>query len=270
EILRKNHVNIPIIAKIERVEAVSNFNSILEACDGIMIARGDLGVEISLEKVPLIQKDLIKKCNRAGKPVITATEMLESMIDSVRPTRAEATDVANAIFDGTDAVMLSEETSIGKYPVQTVKMMAAIARAAEKKLPYEQNLAERRLWLERETDELISYNACQTAYSLHAAAIVAFTQSGSTAIRISHYRPNVPILALTQESKVIGKLQLYWGVRSYLTTQPASFEKFFTLAAKICRDLGIAKPGDLIIIAAGIPIGKAGSTNLLKVEKVEG
>ncbi len=267
-ILKKNNVSIPIIAKIERTEAVSAFNSILNNTEGIMIARGDLGVEIPLQKVPMIQKDLIKKCNRAGKPVITATEMLESMINKISPTRAEATDVANAIFDGTDAVMLSAETSIGKYPVQTVKMMAAIAREAEKKLPYEQILAERRLWLERETDELISYNACQTAYSLRAAAVVAYTQSGSTAIRISHYRPNVPIIALTPQSKIIGKLLLYWGVRPILTVQPSSFEQFFSLGSKVCQDSGIAQPGDLIIIAAGIPMGKTGATNLLKVERI--
>ena len=267
-ILRENGANLPIIAKIERGEAVANFNSILATCDGVMVARGDLGVEIPLEKVPLVQKELIKKCNRAGKPVITATEMLESMISSVRPTRAEATDVANAIFDGTDAIMLSAETSIGKYPVQAVKMMSGIARAAEKKLPYEQILAERRLWLERETDELISYSACQTAHSLRAAAIVAFTQSGSTAMRISRYRPSAPILALTPDSNVAGKLLLYWGVRPHLIVEPASVDELFALATRLSRELGAARPGDLIIIAAGIPIGRAGSTNMLKVERV--
>ena len=269
-ILLENDANIPIIAKIERGEAVRNFNSILAACDGIMVARGDLGVEIPLERVPLIQKEIIKKCNRAGKPVITATEMLESMIDSVRPTRAETTDVANAIFDGTDAVMLSAETSIGKYPVQSVRMMARIARAAEKKLLYEQILAERRSWLERETDELISYSACQTAHSLRAAAIVAFTQSGSTAIRVSKYRPSVPTLALTPSSTVAGKLLLYWGVRPHKIIEPASVDELFHLAARLSRDLGVARPGDLIIIAAGIPIGQAGSTNMLKVERIVG
>jgi pyruvate kinase len=267
-IMQDNQAKIPIIAKIERGEAVNNFNSILSASDGIMVARGDLGVEIPLERVPLVQKEIIKKCNRAGKPVITATEMLESMIDSIRPTRAETTDVANAIFDGTDAIMLSAETAIGKFPVPAVRMMASIARAAEKRLLYEQILAERRSWLERETDELISYSACQTAHSLRAAAIVAFTQSGSTAIRVSKYRPSVPILALTPSSVVSGRLRLYWGVRPYEVGKPASVDELFAMGARLATDLGLAKPGDLIIIAAGVPIGVAGSTNMLKVERI--
>jgi pyruvate kinase len=269
-LLRKRNTDIPIIAKIERGEAVQNFNNILNACEGIMVARGDLGVEIPLEKVPLVQKDLIKLCNRAGKPVITATEMLESMIDSVRPTRAETSDVANAIFDGTDAIMLSAETSIGKYPVQAVKVMSSIARAAEKKLPYETILAERRLWLKRETDELISYDACQTAHSLQAAAVVAFTKSGSTARRISRYRPSSPIIALTPDVNVAGKLLLYWGVRPHVVAMPPTLDKLFNLSSTISRDLGVAKPGNLIIIAAGLPIGQAGFTNMLKVQKVGG
>ncbi len=268
EMLRENNAPIPIIAKIERGEAVRKINSILSASDGIMVARGDLGVEIPLERVPLVQKEIIKKCNRAGKPVITATEMLESMIDSPRPTRAETTDVANAIFDGTDAVMLSAETSIGKFPVQSVKMMASIARAVERKLPYEQILAERRSWLVRETDELISYSACQSAYSLQAAAIVAFTQSGSTAMRVSKYRPGVPILALTPDKAVSGRLLLYWGVRSYQITEPASVDELFAMGARLAMEKGVAKAGDLIIITAGVPIGESGSTNMLKVETI--
>jgi pyruvate kinase len=267
-ILREKGTEIPIIAKIERGEACRNFASILAASDGIMVARGDLGVEVPLERVPLIQKDIIGRCNRAGKPVITATEMLESMINSVRPTRAEATDVANAIFDGTDAIMLSAETSIGKYPVQAVRMMSRIARAAERKLPYERTLAERRAWLERETDELISYSACQVANSLRAAAIVALTQSGSTAIRVSKYRPGVPILALTTSRAVAGRLLLYWGIRPQMITEPASVDEIFALTARLSRQLGMVRPGDLIVITAGIPIGEAGTTNMLKVEKV--
>lgn len=268
ELLQVNGANIPVISKIERGEAVKNFNEILNASDGIMIARGDMGVEIPLEKVPMVQKELIKKCNRAGKPVITATEMLESMIKNPRPTRAEATDVANAIFDGTDAVMLSGETSIGKYPAIAVKTMSDVAREAEKKLPYELILAERRTWLEPETDELISYSACQTAYSLKAAAIAAFTHSGSTAKRISRFRPGMPVLALTPNEEVAGQLILYWGVRPYIIVNPLTVDESFALAANLAQQLGIAKPGDLIIISSGVPIGQIGSTNLLKVEQI--
>jgi pyruvate kinase len=267
-ILHKNGGNIPIVAKIERGEAVKNFNNILSASDGIMVARGDLGVELPLERVPLLQKEFIRKCNRAGKPVITATEMLETMVNAARPTRAETTDVANAIFDGTDAIMLSAETAIGKYPVASVRMMAKIARAAEKQLRYDEILAERLGWLERQTDELISYNACQTAQRLRAAAIVTFTRSGSTARRVSKYRPGVPILALTPDRNVYGRLLLYWGIRPYVIVEPGSVDEIFTLASKTAKELGMARPGDLIIIVAGIPIGVAGSTNLLKVEKI--
>jgi len=269
-ILAENGADIPIISKIERGQAVDNFTSIMAASDSIMVARGDLGVELPLERVPLIQKDIIKRCNRAGKPVITATEMLESMIENSRPTRAETTDVANAILDGSDAVMLSAETSIGKYPVAAVKMMAGIAGVTEKKLAYEQILAERRGWLGRETDELISYSACQTAHWLRAASIVAFTESGSTAVRVSKYRPGVPVLALTPSRTVAGKLLLYWGVRPYLITEPSSVDEIFALGARLAGELGYARPGDSIIITAGIPIGEAGTTNMLKVEKVSG
>jgi pyruvate kinase len=266
--IRKYGAGIPIISKIERGEAVRNFSSILEASEGIMIARGDMGVELPLEKVPMVQKELIKKCNRAGKPVITATEMLESMIENPRPTRAEATDVANAIFDGTDAIMLSAETSVGKYPVQAVKTMSDIAREAEKKLPYDLILAEQKEWLKPQTDELISYSACQTAHSLNAAAIAAFTHSGSTAMRISRYRSAMPVLALTPYDDVAGRLLLYWGVRPLIVTELTNIDEGFALAANLTKDLGIAKPGDLIIVAAGIPIGQAGATNMLKVEKI--
>jgi pyruvate kinase len=192
------------------------------------------------------------------------------MINSIRPTRAETTDVANAIFDGTDAIMLSAETSIGRYPVQAVRMMSRIARAAEKELPYERSLAERRAWLERETDELISYSACQVANSLGAAAIVALTQSGSTAMRVSKYRPSVPILALTPIKAVAGRLLLYWGVRPQMIVEPVSVDEIFALAARLSHDLGIVRPGDLIVITAGIPIGETGTTNMLKVERIGG
>jgi pyruvate kinase len=267
--LHENDADIPIIAKIERGVAVNKFDSILAIGEGIMVARGDLGVDIPLEKVPLVQKEIIKKCNQAGKPVITATQMLESMVDAPRPTRAEVTDVANAIFDGTDAIMLSEETSIGKYPVRAVKMMAKIAREAESKLPYEQILSERGRWLERETDELISYSACHTAQSIGAVALVAFTQSGSTAGRVSRYRPRIPILAITPDSVIVGRLMLRWGVYPFQIAEATSVDDLFAIGAKLCKELGLAKTGDLIVITGGIPVGVAGSTNLLKVERIQ-
>ena len=268
-ILRENDTDIPIIAKIERGVAVNKFDDILATSESIMVARGDLGVDIPLEKVPLVQKEIIRKCNQAGKPVITATQMLESMVKAPRPTRAEVTDVANAIFDGTDAIMLSAETSIGKYPVHAVKMMARIAREAEKKLPCEQILAERSRWLEQKTDELISYNACHTAQSLGAVALVAFTQSGSTAGRVSKYRPRMPILAITPDAVVVGRLMLRWGVYPFQIAGPSSVDDLFITAAKLAKELGLAKAGDLIVITGGIPIGVAGSTNLLKVRKIQ-
>jgi len=261
--------NIPLIAKIERADAIKNFDDILATSDGIMVARGDLGVEIPLEKIPLAQKEIIRKCNRAGKPVITATEMLESMVNSVRPTRAETTDVANAIFDGTDATMLSEETSIGEYPEQAVSVMDKIARETEKKLPYDMALSEKRTWFERRTEELISYNACVTARSLDAKAIVAFTESGSTAGRVSKYRPRTAILAITSDKIICHRLILYWGVRPVLVDAPSSISGLFTIASTITKKLGLAKPGDLIVITGGIPLGMAGTTNLLKVEVID-
>jgi pyruvate kinase len=268
-ILQEHGADIAMIAKIERGVAVDKFDSILATSDGIMVARGDLGVDIPLEEVPLVQKEIIRKCNQEGKPVITATQMLESMVNAPRPTRAEVTDVANAIFDGTDAVMLSEETSTGKYPVQAVKMMAKIGREVEGKLPYEQMLAERGRWLEQKTDELISYSACHTAQSLRATALVAFTQSGSTAGRVSKYRPRMPILAITTDAVVVGKLMLRWGVYPFQIAGPSSVEELFATGAKLSKELGLAKPGDLIVITGGIPVGVAGSTNLLKVEKIQ-
>ncbi len=268
KLLQENGADIPVVSKIERVEAVKNLDSILAVSDAIMVARGDLGVEMPLEKVPLVQKEIIRKCNRAGKPVITATEMLESMVNSNRPTRAETTDVANAIFDGTDAVMLSAETAIGKYPLAAVAMMARIAREAEKKLPYEQMLTERGSWIEPETDELISYNACHTARRLKAAAIVAYTQSGSTARRVSRFRPQMPVVALTPSGAVYGRLVLCWGVFPIKVPMPTTVDEMFTTAANVTKDCGLVKTGDLIVITGGIPPGQAGTTNMLKVEKI--
>lgn len=267
-VLNENGSDVPVIAKIEIGAAVTNFDGILEVSDGVMVARGDLGVDIPLERVPLVQKEIIRKCNRAGKPVITATQMLQSMVDAARPTRAEVTDVANAIFDGTDAVMLSAETAIGRYPVTAVRMMSRIAQVVEGRLDYQQLMTERNPWLRPKTDELISYSACLMAQNLGASVIVAFTESGSTAGRVSKYRPKAPILAMTANSIVSGRLLLHWGVYPHQITALSSLDSLFTSAAELSKRLGLAKSGDLIVITGGIPIGVVGSTNLLKVETV--
>jgi pyruvate kinase len=258
-----------LISKIERAQAVKNFDEILAASDGIMVARGDLGVDIPLERVPLVQKEIIKKCNHCGKPVITATQMLESMVSAARPTRAEVTDISNAIFDGTDAIMLSAETSVGKYPVAAVRTMSKIARETERCLDYASKLSSSGTWIEKETDELISYSACHVAQSLGSAAIVAFTHSGSTARRVSKYRPKMPVLAITPSEKIAERLLLHWGVYPLEIKEPLEIQGFFVTASALAKKTGIAKTGDTIVITGGIPLGIKGSTNLLKVEKVD-
>jgi pyruvate kinase len=267
-LLRQRGAEIPIIAKIERGQAVDHLDAILHASDGIMVARGDLGVDIPLEQLPMVQKEIIRRSNALDKPVITATQMLESMVSAVRPTRAEVTDVANAIFDGTDAVMLSAETSIGKYPVQAVTMMAKIASTADAQLPYEQMLRERGAALAPQIDAAISYDACRTAHQLGARAIVAFTHSGSTARRVSKCRPKVPILALTSDEQASRRLQLCWGVQICQVAEPSSVETLFDIGATLPKRLGLAKAGDLVVITAGLPLRVTGTTNLLKVEKI--
>jgi pyruvate kinase len=267
-LLQQRGADLPIIAKIERGQAISDLEAILHASDGIMVARGDLGVDIPLEQLPGVQKDIIRRCNLLDKPVITATQMLESMITAARPTRAEVTDVANAIFDGTDAVMLSAETSIGKHPVQAVAMMAKIAATTDGQLFHEHMLQERGMALGPQIDAAISYDACRTAHQLSAKAIVAFTQSGSTARRVSKCRPKAPILALTSSELVSRRLQLCWGVQVCQVVEPSSVETLFEIGAQLPKILGLAKAGDLVVITAGIPLGVTGTTNLLKVERI--
>ncbi|MCX6006041.1 MAG: pyruvate kinase [Chloroflexi bacterium] len=266
--LQKNNSPAQIIAKIERTEALNNFDAILKAADGVMVARGDLGVQIPIQKVPIVQKELILKCNHVGKPVIVATQMLESMVDSPLPTRAEATDVANAIFDGADAIMLSEETAIGHYPVETVKMMSLIALEAEAALPYHEYLASRGKDLQPLTDDAISYAACHTAHQLGAKAIVAYTASGSTARRVSKYRPETPIIAVTANETTRRQLSLSWGVTALKISQPKVILSMFKAAASAVKKCGFAKAGDLVVVTAGIPMGKSGTTNMLKVETI--
>jgi pyruvate kinase len=268
DFLRQRDSDIPLIAKIERGEAVSHLDEILTTSDAIMVARGDLGVDIPLEQLPMVQKEIIRRSNALDKPVITATQMLESMVSAARPTRAEVTDVANAIFDGTDAVMLSAETSIGKYPVQAVTMMAKIASTTDGQLPHEQMLRERGAALAPQIDAAISYDACRTAHQLGAKAIVAFTHSGSTARRVSKCRPRVPILALTSAARVSRRLQLCWGIQVCQVAEPSSVEALFNIGATLPKSLGLAKAGDLVVITAGLPLGVTGTTNLLKVEKI--
>jgi len=267
--LQKKKKNPALIAKIERREALDNLDEILEAADGAMVARGDLGIEIPIQRVPIAQKEIIQKCNHLGKPVIVATQMLESMVNAPRPTRAEVSDVANAIFNGADAIMLSEETAVGSYPVEAVSMMAQIALEAEATLPYEEILTNKGKDLQPQTDDAISYAACHTARQLGAAAIIAFTSSGSTARRVAKYRPSVPILAITPSQAIQRQMSLSWGVRAFQIPEPSKIAVLFTRGAKVAKKTGLAQDGDLVVITGGVPIGISGSTNLLKVERVK-
>ena len=258
-----------VVSKIETSEAVSHFEAILEASDGIMVARGDLGVEVPLAKVPMIQKRLIRSCNAAGKTVITATQMLESMINSPSPTRAEVTDVANAVFDGSDAIMLSGETAIGIYAVEAVRVMAEVALEAEAELPYEAMLVEKRQHLESQTDDAIAYNACQTARQIDAGLIVAFTESGSTAGRVSKYRPEAPILALTPSDRTQRALTSNWGVLPVTTEPIRNIDDFFARVQQEATKIPGVATGTQVVLVAGLPIGVPGGTNLLRVLSVE-
>jgi pyruvate kinase len=267
--IKKKKTSAALIAKIERREALNNLDEILEVADGAMVARGDLGVEIPIQRVPIVQKEIIQKCNRLGKPVIVATQMLESMVHSLRPTRAEVTDVANAIFDGADALMLSEETAIGNYPIESLSMMAQIALEAEAAIPYEDLLTSKGRDLEPQTDDAISYAACHAAHQLCAAAIIAFTSSGSTARRVAKYRPGVPILAITPSTTTQRQLAISWGVRAFQIPEPSKISTLFTRGARVAKKEGFALEDDLVVITGGVPIGISGSTNLLKVERVQ-
>ncbi|MBS4537395.1 pyruvate kinase [Clostridium sp. D2Q-11] len=269
QILEENNAeDIEIISKIENQEGVDNIDRILEVSDGIMVARGDLGVEIPAEEVPLVQKMIIKKCNLAGKPVITATQMLDSMIRNPRPTRAEVTDVANAILDGTDAIMLSGETAAGKYPIESVQTMANIAMKTEGSLDYEGLLFSRARLQEISVTNAISHATCTTAQDLEAQAIITATSTGYTARAVSKFRPAAPIIAVTTSEKVRRKLGLVWGVNSLLSRQSSSTDDIIDDSVSISLENGYIENGDLVVITAGVPVGKAGSTNLLKVHTV--
>lgn len=267
-ILEKASAAIPVIAKIERKEALENIDEILLASDGVMVARGDLGLETPIEKIPNVQKTLIRKANDSAKPVITATQMLRSMVDHTQPTRAEVTDVVNAIYDGTDAVMLSEETASGQFPVEALQMMARIAQSAEEEFPHTP-------FLRGERDEgmnlqqAITYAASLLAQEVGAKVIVTPTESGSTARWVSKLRPPQPILALSQHLSTIRELNLSWGVYPVLGSAWKDTDEMLERSKRMPKELGMASRGDKIVIIAGVPIGIRGTTNLIKVEVVE-
>jgi pyruvate kinase len=263
-----NAGHIHIIPKIENQEGVDNIDEILEVSDGLMVARGDLGVEIPAEEVPLVQKALIKKCNALGKPVITATQMLDSMQRNPRPTRAEASDVANAIFDGTDAIMLSGETAAGSYPVEAVKTMHSIASRAEQALDYREILSKRNKQIGCTVTDAIGQSVAHTALNLGVAAILAPTESGYTAKMISKYRPKAPIIAVAANEAASRRLSLVWGVYSVSGQNASSIDEMLDNSVQSALSTGIISHGDVVVITAGVPVGEAGSTNLMKIHVV--
>ncbi|WP_075982545.1 pyruvate kinase [Bacillus massilinigeriensis] len=257
--------HIQIIPKIENQEGVDKIDEILEISDGLMVARGDLGVEIPAEEVPLVQKQLIKKCNTQGKPVITATQMLDSMQRNPRPTRAEASDVANAIFDGTDAIMLSGETAAGLYPVEAVQTMHNIASRAESALNHKEILSKRSKDSEHNITDAIGQSVAHTALNLEVHAIITPTESGHTARMISKYRPEAPIIAVTSNDYVGRRLSLVWGVYPQIGKKSNSTDEMLDVAVEESLNSGIVKHGDLVVITAGVPAGESGTTNMMKI-----
>lgn len=260
--------SVRIIAKIENMQGVENIDEILEVADGIMVARGDLGVEVPLEEVPVIQKRLIKKCYNRGKVVITATQMLDSMIKNPRPTRAEATDVANAIYDGTSAIMLSGETAAGAYPLEAFRTMENIALRTEQDINYKERF--RKIEADRDSGitEAISHATCMTAHDLNAAAIVTVTKSGRTARMISKYRPACPIIGGSVSESVCRKMNLSWGVYPLLLEEKQDTFELFEHAIKKAEETNLLEKGDIAVLTAGVPLGTSGTTNMMKVEIV--
>lgn len=268
ELEKLNCHNIRIIAKIENSDGVSNIDDIIKVSDGIMVARGDMGVEIPFEKIPSIQKKLIKKALSAGKQVTTATQMLDSMIKNPRPTRAEATDVANAIYDGTGSIMLSGETAAGLYPVKAVQTMDKIAKYTESDIDYKQRFKKQDISETPSVTSAISHATCTTAHDLRAVAIVTVTKSGRTARMISKYRPACPIIGGTTDPKVMRQMNLYWGVSPILLEEKDNTDELFDHTVTVAKKCGFLQNGDLVVITAGVPLGFSGTTNLLKVQLV--
>ena len=269
DILEKNGgQDIKIIAKIENQQGVDNIDSIIEVADGIMIARGDMGVEIPIEEVPIIQKMIIKKAYHAGKVVVTATQMLDSMMSHPRPTRAEATDVANAIYDGTSAIMLSGETAAGDYPVEAVETMVRIALRTEADINYISRLRARKTNEKPSITDAISHTACLMAGDLNATSIVTVTKSGRTARMISKYRPQSPIIGGCMSDKVCRQLNLSWGVIPLKVEEKQDADELFDHALERSKEAGLIQEGDTVVLTAGVPLGIAGTTNLLKAHIV--
>jgi len=264
----KRDSKIKIISKIENAEGVRNLDAILSASDGLMVARGDLGVEVDFEELPILQKDMIRRAVSKGKDVITATQMLESMINNPRPTRAETSDVANAIYDGTGAIMLSGETAMGKYPAEALAAMARIAERIEKSIDYRLRFERSGQRSETSVTNAISHATVTTAHDLDAAAILTVTWSGITARNVAKFRPGCPVLACTPDQGAQRQMKLVWGVVPLLTVQDDNTTKLFTHAVEAALESGYVKTGDLVVLTAGVPVGYAGTTNMLKVHVV--
>ncbi|MDZ4344434.1 MAG: pyruvate kinase [Candidatus Binatia bacterium] len=263
--IKKRGSSVPIIAKIEKHEALDNLDAILENVDGIMVARGDLGLEIAQERIPTVQKMMIRKANHLGKPVITATQMLRSMVWNPRPTRAEVADIANAILDGTDALMLSEETAAGDYPLEAIKIMAQVAEETEKILEPRQLFA----GLKRTVPEAISRSAISLAQDLQVKAFLIPTTSGGTARLIARYRPQQPIIAVSPVPQTVKMLCLVWGVQAVPIRGFKNTDEMVRLLQKKAVELGVVKPKDLVAITAGLPLHQAGTTNMITVKRIE-
>ncbi len=268
KLLQDNGSDMKIIAKIENMQGIENMEEILQVSDGVMVARGDMGVEIPLEQVPVLQKKMIRMANEQGKFVITATQMLESMIHNPRPTRAEATDIANAVYDGTTAIMLSGESAAGQYPVEAVETMARIAESAEHAIDYRSMIAGGSDTEKHNITTAIAYATCTTAMDLHAAAIITVTLSGFTAEAISRFRPGCPIVGCTMSERVYQQMNLLWGVNPVLIPKEEDTEQLFTDAVEKAREAGYVKAGDVVVITAGVPLGVVGNTNMIRVVEV--
>ena len=261
--------DVKIIAKIENQEGVDNLDDILEAADGIMVARGDLGVEIPAARVPILQKQMIRKGLQLGKPVITATQMLDSMMRNPRPTRAEVSDVANAVYDGTGSVMLSGETAGGKYPVEALTAMVGIVTETESAIDYWKQFQKQRVLPASNINDAITHTCCLTAKDLNAKAILTATNSGRSARMICRFRPACPIAALTMHEKVRRQLNISWGVTPFLTGEVTSTDRIFSLSAEVALKERLVQNGDTVVITAGVPLGKSGSTNLIKAQIID-